>query len=315
MKVLVTGAAGFVGTALLPRLLAAGHTVVGTRLPGEQEAAPAASPRGVRWLPLDLRSIDSVRSVVEEKPDAVIHLAAIASGAEARKDPGLAWEVNAAGTARLAEGLGTLRNAGHGDPLLLLVSTAEVYGTIDQPRLRTERDPVAPVSPYAASKAGAELAAQETSRRTGLRVIIARAFPHTGPGQTDRYVVAAFARRLKLAKLARAPVVKTGNLDPVRDFLDVRDVVEAYVALLDRGAAGETYNVASGVGYDLRDVFTRLAGMIGVRALPEPDPQLIRAADVPHLVGDATRLRQATGWAPRFSFDQTLQDLVNAQTD
>jgi GDP-4-dehydro-6-deoxy-D-mannose reductase len=315
VKVLVTGAAGFVGNVLLPRLLDAGHTVLGTRLPEEQGHTQATGPAGVRWLPLDVRKADSVKAALQENPDAVIHLAAVASGAEARKDPGLAWEVNAGGTARLAEGLGSLRESGRGDPLLLVISTAEVYGTIEEPRLRTERDPVVPVSPYAASKAGAELAAQETGRRTGLRVIIARAFPHTGPGQTDRYVVAAFARRLRTARRLGAPVVKTGNLQPVRDFLDVRDVADAYVALLARGAPGEIYNVASGVGYNLLDVFTRLAGIIGVRALPEPDPQLIRAADVPHLVGDASRLRQATGWAPRFSFDQTLQDLVHAQTD
>ena len=315
MKVLVTGAAGFVGNVLLPRLLDAGHSVIATRLPEEHGSAPATGPAGVRWLPLDVRKVESVEAAVHENPDAVIHLAAIASGAEARKDPGLAWEVNAGGTARLAEGLGALRRSGRGDPLLLVVSTAEVYGTIPEPRLRTERDPVAPVSPYAASKVGAELAAQETGRRTGLRVIVARAFPHTGPGQTDRYVVAAFAKRLKAARQLGAPAVKTGNLEPVRDFLDVRDVTDAYVALLARGTPGEIYNVASGVGYNLLDLFTRLAAIIGVRALPEPDPQLMRPADVPHLVGDATRLRQATGWAPRFSFDQTLQDLVHAQTD
>lgn len=312
MKILVTGAAGFVGRVLLPRLLTAGHTVSGTHLPGE--AVPAGA-EGLRWLPLDLRSNESVAAVVADRPEAVIHLAAVASGADARKDPGLAWEVNAGGTARLAEVLGAFRARGVADPLLLLVSTAEVYGTTAEPRLRSENDPVVPVSPYAASKAGAELAAQETARRTGLRVIIARSFPHTGPGQTDRYVVAAFAKRLKAAKAVGAPVVKTGNLDPVRDFLDVRDVAEAYVALLQRGVAGETYNVASGTGVDLHEVFDRLARIIGVRALPEPDPQLIRAADVPHLVGDPSRIHRATGWMPQISFDQTLRDLVHAQTD
>ncbi|MFN8650483.1 MAG: GDP-mannose 4,6-dehydratase [Gemmatimonadales bacterium] len=311
MKILVTGAAGFVGQVLVPRLLAAGHAVTGTHLPGE--TVPAMGP--VRWLPLDLRSNDSVAAAVADRPDAVMHLAAVASGAEARKDPGLAWEVNSGGTARIAEALGGFRARGDADPLFLVVSTAEVYGATTEARLRTEADPVAPVSPYAASKAGAELAALETARRTGLRVIIARSFPHTGPGQTDRYVVAAFAKRLKAAKAVGAPVVKTGNLDPVRDFLDVRDVVEAYVALLERGAPGETYNVASGAGVNLRELFERLARIIGVRAIPEPDPQLIRAADVPHLVGDATRIRLATGWTPRISFDQTLHDVVHAQTD
>ncbi len=317
MKILVTGAAGFVGRALLPRLVAAGHEVLGTRLPGEAppDFMAPAERRQVRWLPLDLRDTNSVRAVVEDLPDAVIHLAAVASGAEARRDPGLAWEVNAAGTARLADALGARRQLGEGDPLLLLVSSAEVYGVVTPPRPRVEADPVAPVSPYAASKAGAEVAVLETARRTGLRVIIVRPFPHTGPGQSDRYVVAAFARRLRAARRIGAPVVKTGNLEPVRDFLDVRDVVEAYLGLLGRGRPGEVYNIASGEARSLLEVFTRLADLIGVRAIPEPDPQLTRTADLPHLVGDATRLRTTTGWAPRLTFDQTLQDVVNAQTD
>ena len=126
------------------------------------------------------------------------------------------------------------------DPLFLLISSAEVYGAVEQPRLRVESDVVAPVSPYASSKAGAELAVLETARRTGLRAIIARAFPHTGPGQTDRYVVAAFARRLRAAKRMGVSKVKTGNLEPVRDLLDVRDVADAYLALLERGQPGES---------------------------------------------------------------------------
>jgi len=317
MKVLVTGAAGFVGRWLLPALVEEGHEVLGTRLPGE--APPPflseAERQHVRWLPLDLADTGSVRAAVDEVPDAVIHLAAIASGAEARRDPGVAWEVNAAGTARLADALGARRQAGTADPLFLLVSTAEVYGALEPPRPRVERDPPAPVSPYAASKLGAEIAVTETARRTGLRTIVVRAFPHTGPGQTDRYVVPAFARRLRAARRLGATVVKTGNLDPVRDFTDVRDVVRAYLALLAQGVSGEVYNVASGEGRTLREIFHRLAELIGVRATAEVDLQLTRTADLPHLVGDATRLRARTGWAPRYTLDQTLQDVVNAETD
>jgi GDP-4-dehydro-6-deoxy-D-mannose reductase len=317
VKILVTGAAGFVGSALLPRLLSAGHEVVGTRLPGEAppEFLPAADRPRVRWLPLDLRENQSVRTLAEEQTEAVIHLAALASGAEARRDPGLAWEVNAGGTARLADALGGLKQSGKIDPLFLLISSAEVYGAIGETRLRTETDVVAPISPYASSKAGAELALLETARRTGLRAIIARAFPHTGPGQTDRYVVAAFAKRLRAAKRMGLSKVKTGNLEPVRDLLDVRDVADAYLAMLERGKPGETYNVASGVGRSLQEVFDSLAEKVGVQANAEPDSTLVRTADIPHLVGDATRLRHQTGWAPRISFDQTLQDLLNAQTD
>ncbi|MEO8139924.1 MAG: NAD-dependent epimerase/dehydratase family protein [Gemmatimonadota bacterium] len=317
MKILVTGAAGFVGRWLLPALVAEGHEVLGTRLPGE--APPDFLDEGqrqyVRWLPLDLQDTESVRAAIDEVPDAVIHLAAIASGAEARRDPGLAWDVNAGGTARLADVLGDRRTAGAGDPLLLLISTAEVYGAVLPARPRVEGDLIAPLSPYAASKVGAEVAALETARRTGLRVIIARAFPHTGPQQTDRYVVPAFARRLKAARRIGASVVKTGNLEPIRDFLDVRDVVQAYIALLSRGQVGEVYNVASGTGHALAGVFARLAELIGVHAIPEVDATLTRAADLPHLVGDASRLRAVTGWRPGISFDQTLQDVVNAQTD
>jgi GDP-4-dehydro-6-deoxy-D-mannose reductase len=317
VKVLVTGAGGFVGRWLVPALLAGGHEVVGTLLPGEPSPELPGEPGrpSARWTALDLGDSASVEAAVAEVPAAVVHLAALASGAEARRDPGRAWEVNAAGTARLADGLGRLRESGRGDPLLLLVSTAEVYGRLPEPALRREDDPPAPVSPYAASKLGAEVAALEVARRTGLRLIIARAFPHTGPGQSDRYVVPAFARRLLAARRIGAPVVKTGSLDPVRDFLDVRDVVAAYSALLARGQAGRVYNVASGQGHALADIFTRLAGLVGVRAIPEVDHALVRSGDLMHLVGDASRLRQDTGWHPRFTLDQTLRDLIDAQTD
>jgi len=317
MKVVVTGAGGFVGRWLTPALVAAGHDVVATFLPGESPPdLRLTAPRGsLHWLPVDLRETPSVEALVAEPPDAVVHLAAVASGADARRDPGLAWEVNAACTARLAGALGAGCGTGAGDPLLLLVSSAEVYGALSEARPRFETDTPAPLSPYAASKLGAEISAQETARRTGLRVIIARAFPHTGPGQTPDYVVPAFAQRLRAAKRLGAPVVKTGNLEPVRDFLDVRDVVQAYLALLDRGEPGTIYNIASGEGRSLRAVFLALADLVGVRALPEADPHLTRSADLPHLVGDASRLRTRTGWVPRLSFDRTLRDLVDAQTD
>jgi GDP-4-dehydro-6-deoxy-D-mannose reductase len=237
----------------------------------------------------------------------------VASGGDALRDPGVAWSVNAAGTARLLGELGRRRQAGELDSLVLVVSTAEVYGAGSRPRV--EADPVAPRSPYAASKAGAELAAQETRARTGLRVVITRAFPHTGPGQDERFVAPAFARRLRGARLAGARVVKVGNLEPVRDFLDVRDVAAAYVALTQRGEPGEVYNVASGSGVSLRQLFDRLAAIVGVDAIAEPDPEFMRPADIPYLVGDGAKLRAATGWAPRFPLEQTLQDLVHAQAD
>jgi GDP-4-dehydro-6-deoxy-D-mannose reductase len=313
---LVTGADGFVGRWLIRALLADGHDVIGTVQPGPpvDDGLSDAERAAVRWLPLELGDPRAVRNVAEHRVDAVVHLAAVASGGDALRDPGHAWAVNAAGTARLLGEYGWQRREGKADPLVLLVSTAEVYGR-GAGRAHVETDPPSPCSPYAASKLGAELAAHETRERTGLRVIVARPFPHTGPGQDERFVVPAFARRLRGARLAGAKVVKVGNLEPVRDLLDVRDVVSAYQALIDRGTPGEVYNIAGGTGHSLDALFDRLAAIVGVKAIPEPDPELIRPADIPHLVGDASKLRSATGWAPSFPLERTLRDVVDAQTD
>ena len=308
MRILVTGADGFVGGYLLPRLAAAAHEVIATARPGSNtHRAEAAS-----WIPLELDDPASVASALAEPVDAIVHLAAVASNAEARRDPGRAWSVNAAGTARLAAAAAALKDEGRGDPLFLLVSSGEVYGS--GPLVpRREDEQVRPQSPYAASKAGAELAVLETGTRTGLRVIVARPFQHTGPAQSTRYVVPALARRLLDAREAGQRAVRTGSLDPVRDILDVRDVVDAYLLLLERGVPGTIYNVARGEGVALRDLFSRLAALAGVDARPEPDPALMRAADVPWLVGDASLLRAATGWRPALTLEQTLKDVVDAQ--
>lgn len=312
MRVLVTGADGFVGSWLVPRLLQDGHQVVAAFRPG---ASP--SPRlsaEVLKVPLELTDGDSVNAALGRTPDAVIHLAAVASGTESGSNPAHAWTVNAVGTVRVAEVLARARLEGRGDPLLLLVSTAEVYGPGER-RPRVETDPVNPVSPYAASKLAAEIAALEVHRRTGLRVIVARAFPHSGRGQDDRFVLPAFARRLLLAKRVGAPAIEVGNLDVVREFNHVSDVVEAYCRLLVCGKSGEVYNVASGVGVSLRDVLDRMCELVGYRVVPETSPTLLRRADIPHLVGNADKLKAATGWSPKIPLDAVLQEVIDAQTD
>ncbi|MEO8452731.1 MAG: GDP-mannose 4,6-dehydratase [Gemmatimonadota bacterium] len=316
MKVLVTGADGFVGGWLVHHLLACGDAVVGAiRMGATAPAMLKESERmAVHWIDFDLMSPDSVDLLTKERVDAVIHLAAIASGSDARSDPAHAWSVNAAGTARLAEGFGHQVVRGEGDPMFLLVSTGEVYGQ-GNGVAHLEADPLIPCSPYAASKVGAEVAALEVHRRTGLRALVARSFPHTGPGQSEKYVIPALALRLRAAGRAGAPVIKAGNLEPVRDLLDVRDVVAAYRLLVERGAAGTVYNVASGVGHSLADVKDRLANLLGFSPLVENDPALGRSNDLQHLVGDPGRLVQATGWTPRLSLDQTLRDLIDAQAD
>jgi GDP-4-dehydro-6-deoxy-D-mannose reductase len=314
MMVLVTGADGFVGRHLVGELLKHGHEVIaGCQSADRGRWQEGGSGTQLHPVHLEITDDGSIKSALDHFPDGVVHLAAVASVREAQHDPGTAWMVNAAGTARLAAAVAALRESGRADPVLLLASTAEVYGA-GGGVARLETDALLPQSPYAASKVGAEVAALEAWRRAGVRSVIARAFPHTGAGQTTRYVVPAFVERLRAAKVSGDRLVPTGNLTPVRDLLDVRDVVAAYRMLLVQGAPGEAYNVARGEGVALSEVFQRLAAILGVQAEAKPDPALHRAADILHLVGDSTKLRRATGWAPKISLEQTLRGLVDAQT-
>ncbi len=312
----MTGADGFVGRHVVEQLVEAGHDVSAGCRPGGEPAKTWLSEQArdaVTLVPLEVSDAESVRAVLSRPFEAIIHLAAVASGSEARQDPGRAWVVNAAGTARLIHSAIALRDSTGVDPLVLVVSSAEVYGN-GPATARVETDPLRPQSPYAASKVGAETAALEAWRRVGLRVVIARAFPHTGPGQSLLYVVPAFLQRLRAAKAAGATRVPTGNLDPVRDLLDVRDVSRAYIALLEQGESGEAYNVARGEGVTLGELFHRLAVLVGVAVEAAPDPALIRSGDLQYLVGDASKLTRATGWSPRIPLDQTLREMVDAQT-
>ena len=195
----------------------------------------------------------------------------------------------------------------------LLASSIEVYGA-GEPRPRRETDPVSPSSPYAASKRGAELACLETSARTGLPVVIARATNHTGVGQEEQYFVPAFVNRIVKAKAAGEGVVRSGNLEPVRDFLDLADVVEAYVALLERDDLDGIFNVSSGVGRCLAEVVSLISELADADVQLRPDPALERSADIPHLVGDNSRLVDETGWGPKVGLEETLRTMIDQAT-
>lgn len=308
---LATGADGFVGRWLVREALAQGWTVTAAIGPGGEPPAAwltTAEAAAVSTVTADITVSADLTRLAAVGAGAVVHLAAVSSGAAARRDPAAAMEVNGIATVRLLE---ALVEAGH-QPRFLFVSTGEVYGAGHDGPI-PEDAPLHPVSPYAASKFAAEPAVLDLAAAGGMDALVARAFPHSGPGQSTAFVLPAFAARLREAKRLGQREIPVGNLDVVRDFLDVRDVVRAYLLLLGRGQAGECYNVASGVGQHLRECFVRLAGLVGVDAVPVEDASLVRPADIPVLIGDPDRLKAATGWQPTIDFEQTLQDLLDAQ--
>ncbi|HET7231567.1 MAG TPA: GDP-mannose 4,6-dehydratase [Longimicrobium sp.] len=303
MRVLVTGAAGFAGCHLAQALLAEGHEVWGTLQSGH---APPREPAGVRWAAMELTSADSIaRAMGETRPERVFHLAAQASVANSFDDPEATWEVNATGTLRLVSALPE-------GARMLFISSSEVYGVVpDAGQPIREAAPPRPGNPYAASKAAAEMAVLEAALgHANAHAVIARSFSHTGPGQDNRFALAAFARQLaRIAAGLDAPVLRVGNLEARRDYLDVRDVVRAYLLLMERGVPGEIYNVASGEPYRLGELLEMLIELSGTGARVEVDPARVRPVDVPLLSGNSSALR-ALGWAPEIPLRQTLADLL-----
>jgi len=308
VKVLVTGANGFVGRSVVRRLLAEGDSVVAAVGPG---AAGSPAAANLATVPLDLANDVSVRACFAEPVDAVIHLAAIALSRAADRDPGLAWSVNAEGTGKLAAALARAAARWPTPPLLLLASTAEVYGW--QQRPIKEEDGIQPTTPYSASKLGAELAAEQVGRCCGLKVIIARPFPHSGAGQDDSFWIPARCRMLREVKRNGWAAVPVGDLTAVRDFLHVDDVADAYALLLTRGTPGEVYNIASGRPVTLDEIHTRLEQLLGITPKREVDASQVRREARPYLVGDAAKLRAATGWRPARTLDDMLRDVLDAQ--
>jgi GDP-4-dehydro-6-deoxy-D-mannose reductase len=215
------------------------------------------------------------------------------------------------GTVRL---LAALRRCAPGGVRVLLVSSAEVYGAVpeaEQPI--SESRALCPASPYAASKAAAEMAALQAGAEGRIAVVIARSFNHTGPGQDLRFALPGFARQLAEIRAGRGDaVLRVGNLDVWRDFLDVRDVVNAYLRLAERGVNQRAYNVCSGEAVRLGTLVERLVEYSGTGARVEVDAERFRPVDIPLLRGDSTRLR-ALGWKPRIPLDETLHDLLASE--
>lgn len=289
MRVVVSGAAGFVGTRLVSRLEARGDTVAGF----DRE--------------LDVADGAAVAAFFERhNPEAVIHLAARSSVAASFEDAEAVFRVNYLGTRSILEATRCRAPRAR----VILVGSGECYGVAADPvRPFDEGAPLRPGSPYARAKAAADLLGAAYAGG-GLAVVRVRPFPHTGPGQSDTFAASSFARQIAELELGRRdPPIRVGALDAVRDYLDVDDVVEAYLRLLDPSVPLGIYNVARGEAVPIRRLLEGLLERATSRFEVVVDPARLRAADAS--IGDATRLRQVTGWAPRIPLEDTLGRLID----
>jgi GDP-4-dehydro-6-deoxy-D-mannose reductase len=302
MRALVTGATGFVGHHLVALLRERGDEVLAAGGPGDASA-----------FPLDIRDIATLRAALElATPDVVFHLAAQTFVPESLTVPMETYVANIRGTALLAQAIREYTQSG-AKTRLLFVSSAEVYGAQSPERFPLdESTSLNPANPYAASKAAAELLLLGEHRAFGLDVLVARAFNHIGPGQNERFAVANFALQLARIAAGAPPQLLVGNLDARRDFLDVRDVVRAYVALASDGRSGEVYNVCSGTARPMRDVLRELIILAHVPVEVRDDPARMRPSDVPLFVGSNAKLGAATGWQPEIAFRASIKDIYQA---
>lgn len=306
-RILVTGSNGFVGRYLVEHFQTGAHQFI-RGMSGHGQRGELASDQVI----LDVCDADAVEQVVAAiKPTHLIHLAAISNVPFSVDNPGLTWKTNVLGTVNVLNALSLFAP----DCFALVVSSSEVYGGAFQSgQALSENAPCLPMNPYAASKRAAELAAEQFFRQ-GLKGAIARPFNHIGPGQSAGFATASFARQIALIEGGKQePIIRVGNLEASRDFLDVEDVCRAYMKLIQASAEispGTIYNIASGVPVNIGDILQRLLAMADVKIAVEIDSERLRPSDTPFAVGNAQRLKQAVGWAPTVSLENTLSRLLD----
>lgn len=309
MRVLVTGIAGFAGSHLAEELLTHSHVEIHGIVHRTVWRIQHVQDR-LHLHRGDLLDAESVNEIVRSvAPEAVFHLAAWSDVGESWSRPWLVYEQNILGQLNLLEALRRYSPTAR----TLVVASNEVYGLVRPADLPIdENTPFRPNSPYGVSKIAQDMMGLQYWNSYRLPTIRARSFNHIGPRQADSFAASAFARQVaEIEAGLRQPVVRVGNLDAIRDFSDVRDIVRAYWLLLQNGAPGEAYNVGSGVGKPVRWLLDTLLQMSTTQIEVQLDPARLRPSDIPESVCDNRRLIAATGWQPRYDLRQTLKDLLD----
>jgi len=309
LRILVTGAGGFVGKHLLDLLAKQAEAeIFGLDIFSAKHQVDS------KIINIDACNLLNKKNVYDKlssiKPDLIFHLAAMASVADAWKSPEKVVNNNTICQLNLLEGLRKLRLK----PRVLIVSTGEVYGAVSTKDLPiSETSALKPNNPYSVSKVAQEFLGLQYFESFGIPVIISRSFNHTGPGQKGDFVVPAFSRQVvDIEQNGLRPVILVGNLETDRDFLDVRDVVKAYWLLANKGVAGQIYNVCSRKTVKIKQILDLLLSNALKKINVKKDPARYRPSDAPLVVGDNSKLKEATGWEPEIAFDKTIVDALGS---
>jgi GDP-4-dehydro-6-deoxy-D-mannose reductase len=304
LNIFITGATGFVGCYLREYLNSPEHRIWGSAYPD----VPEKSSEGQIFY-LDIRSEKDVFKCIQEiKPDWIFHLAAVSNVRHSWNMRKETLETNIIGTQNVFEGIREFSPKAR----VLFVSSSDIYGTRSPSgEPLTEKEEVVAMNPYAYSKWSAELLGEFYTRVENLDILIARPFPHTGPGQSADFVCSDWAHQIaRIEKGLDEPVIKVGNVSIERDFTDVRDVVRAYAMLMQKGRTGEVYNVCSGRFYSLESILEQLLSFTQKEIKVRMDSQKLRKMDILRLVGDSSKIKQAISWEPKIPMEQSLQDLL-----
>ena len=307
MRILITGAGGFVGHHLANHLgdSQPTATLCGTTLFREETVSPAIEIA----RQIDLKEARQARDLLGElAPDVIYHLAAQAFVPRSFDDPWETLENNIRSQLNIIQGCLALDLR----PRTVIISSAEIYGAVSPAQLPLdEGTEIRPTNPYSVSKVAQDMLALQFHLSHGLAIMRARPFNHIGPGQNTRFVAPAFAIQIaKIEANQQAPVIYVGNLEAKRDFTDVRDIVRAYKLIAEKGAPGEAYNIASGRASSVGHILNSLLGMTDIEIEVRVDPARLRPVDIPEIRGDAGKLRRDTGWAPRITLQETLTDVL-----
>jgi len=310
MRILITGITGFVGSHLAEYALDRGAEVVGAlRWRSNTEHIEHLRDR-ITLIQSELRDLSSARDLVERaRPDYLVHLAAQSFVGASWQTPAETLMTNAIGQMNLFEAIRQLSSRAR----FLVIGSSEEYGLVypDELPIR-ETNPFRPLSPYAVSKVTQDLMGFQYWKSYGLDIVRARAFNHTGPRRGADFSTSNFAKQIaEIEAGVRERVVAVGDLKPCRDFTDVRDVVRGYWDLLERGAAGEVYNLCSGVDWSIERVLNFLLSRSSVTDIDvRSDPARLRPSDIPVLRGSFEKIERAVGWRPRIPLEQTPGDLL-----